>query len=498
MLHAAATPFALLGLVVLFHPVGADLSASVTTCKDPATTWWNNANGDSPCKVAQQVLQQCSQENLVSALLDNPASPQAVCRDSAQASCCCNSVAYSLIEACWSCQQNLTEPSSSLRRPTYSEFLQCPYQNSPDLFPSYLKGIAIPEWAFIAWDTTDTWMYAIAEQNASTTESVPFATTSALLGPTSPGENLTPFVDLSGSQSAHTKVVVGAVVGTIAGATLLLACLLLLWRRRRPLKRQAPAVPIRASFLPRLSQETDVPLKRPPLKLATSSSPTVHHITPFTQRPASSAPTSPQSPSNMSPMDLLRRSMNPGRLSTASTVQGPPNSALLSPTSPSTQVLRKAASSTSLISTAPSAYPQALRSKTSAISLHSLASNAPGPACVLHPLVIPPVQARATTPGSAVSPNSGILRAASPGSGHVLDLLAGEDHSPGVTRYAADVLIQGWDTSRPVRYEVEEDGGAWSENVVRLPPRYSTVHPRNTATAPAADAHATVPDATPE
>ena len=45
-----------------------------------------------------------------------------------------------------------------------------------------------------------------------------------------------------------------------------------------------------------------------------------------------------------------------------------------------------------------------------------------------------------------------------------------------VVRYEADALIAGCTGSRTVRYEVEEDAGTWSEAVVRLPPRYSTLH----------------------
>ncbi|KZV84648.1 hypothetical protein EXIGLDRAFT_281809 [Exidia glandulosa HHB12029] len=141
-----------LAVALLRHCARADPPLTGdTACKDPSTTWWNNVHGDSPCKVAELLFQQCSVENVVSKLPDDPTATDAVCSDSdlSKVSCCCNSIAYSLIEACWSCQQNLTEPTAPARRPTSRQYLQCQYTNAPGVLPSNLSAVPVPEWAFI-------------------------------------------------------------------------------------------------------------------------------------------------------------------------------------------------------------------------------------------------------------------------------------------------------------------------------------------------------------
>ncbi|KZV84647.1 hypothetical protein EXIGLDRAFT_281713 [Exidia glandulosa HHB12029] len=309
-----------------------------------------------------------------------------------------------------------------------------------------------------------------------------------------------------------TKVIAGAVVGAVAGTTLLAAIAFLLYSRRRrrrhgrvgqrTRKNSTPHVAPRDSFLPRLSEgeEATLPVKRPPLRLATMSTPEVHHITPFMQHPSRVDPETPRSPEKHSPIDALSRAVRcsvTGRVSRASSSQSPsrmPSNSSLgrSPISPS-RTLRKASSSASLgVSYPPTAYSNALRNKASASSLHSLGSPIGNKS--LQPLVIPPARGAAASPttASAVSPQGGSQTwMATRNTTSPVDLLRGEgldnDSPRGVTRYAADTLIEGWNPDLPVRYEVEVDGGVWTENVVRLPPRYSSVPSRGSG--PAIQAH---------
>ncbi|EJD49763.1 hypothetical protein AURDEDRAFT_112539 [Auricularia subglabra TFB-10046 SS5] len=288
--------------------------------------------------------------------------------------------------------------------------------------------------------------------------------------------------------AATPKIIAGAVVGGVALTTLLLAALLL-WRRTRRPPPAAAVVGVRARDTP--GDAMDLP-KIAPLTVDTGSRAPVYRVLTPLQR---STPTPTLA---ATPVDLVakpRRCSDWSALSPSSPTSRPSTA----PGSPSSPRLRTVGSNGSL-TFAPSAYQPTVRPKASTASLRSQTVRASGLPS-LQPLIIPPV-ATSSTPSTALS-----AAAASPETlkrqrslASMLDMKSGSSHldSPSadtlraetpraVVRYEADALISGCNEGRPVRYEVEEDAGTWSEEVVRLPPRYSTLQsaPAAVTTPPA-------------
>lgn len=281
--------------------------------------------------------------------------------------------------------------------------------------------------------------------------------------------------------AATSKILAGAVVGGVALATLLLAALAL-WRRAR--RRPPPAVAVvgvRARDT--LGDAMDLP-KPAPLTVDTAGTrapPVYRVLSPL--HPAARTRT----PTPSTPVDLVAR---PRRCSdwSALSPSSPTSRPSTAPGSPSSPRLRTVGSNGSL-TFAPSAYQPTLRPKASSASLRSHAPGLPS----LQPLIIPPVAATSSTPSTALSAASPETLKRQRSLASMLDMKAGGSSahldSPSadtlraetpraVVRYEADALISGCNAGRPVRYEVEEDAGTWSEEVVRLPPRYSTLQSR--------------------
>ncbi|KAH9894125.1 hypothetical protein C8Q73DRAFT_503776 [Cubamyces lactineus] len=119
------------------------------SCSDPSYSWAYNAQGQSPCQVASDVIQLCGNSRG-----DNQ--------------CYCNPVTYSLWAACSLCNGQNPHSFSD-----YSNDAQClqEYTHPP------LEGANIPSWANIQLINDDTFDVAAAKQEAEGTQSTNSAST---------------------------------------------------------------------------------------------------------------------------------------------------------------------------------------------------------------------------------------------------------------------------------------------------------------------------------
>ncbi|KAG8715419.1 hypothetical protein FRC08_010606 [Ceratobasidium sp. 394] len=207
-------------------------------CAAGVDTWWNNAQGSTPCDVYQSIMDKCSYT--APAIASNDAYYPVL---QAQ-NCMCNTVAYNLGSACQDCQRGTTDQGI-----LFSVYVAggdtCPLidNNLPD---SVTPTDDIPTWAFL--DTsTQFWSYSAAReialnQTSTTASSGPTSTGATMTDTTSATHTLTPTGTPSTSASAapvssgHNSVKAGAIGGGVAGGVVLLLVvigLLLFWRRRR-------------------------------------------------------------------------------------------------------------------------------------------------------------------------------------------------------------------------------------------------------------------------
>jgi len=146
------------------------LTTPNTTCTNsPPVTWWLDKNGENPCDMLSNLLRQCHSAWVLGNMPPVPDQPRELCSDvdveeglsDPYNSCCCNSVAYSLRQACWSCQWGAPEPVQG-NRPTFGEYLQCSDTSLPGLDLDQQ-----PLWTQMTFQPGDTWSYNVAEAAAA-------------------------------------------------------------------------------------------------------------------------------------------------------------------------------------------------------------------------------------------------------------------------------------------------------------------------------------------
>ncbi|EJD54348.1 hypothetical protein AURDEDRAFT_110036 [Auricularia subglabra TFB-10046 SS5] len=128
--------------------------------------WWFNRRRQNPCQILQNLLRQCDPDHTIHAMPESPLSAPDICispndaSDAAKvAPCCCNTAAYALRQACWSCQHGKMDPSSPHRRPTFRQYLQCPESaRSRQIF----KAAKVPKWAFLPIEIDMPWSFKVA------------------------------------------------------------------------------------------------------------------------------------------------------------------------------------------------------------------------------------------------------------------------------------------------------------------------------------------------
>ncbi|CAE6434174.1 unnamed protein product [Rhizoctonia solani] len=217
------------------------LSKRAPTCAAGAPTWWNNAQGATPCEVYQSIMDVCG---YTVPSISNSDSYYPV--TTAQL-CMCNTVAYNLGSACQDCQRGSTDQGILFSVYTAGgDGCVAPITSLPD---SVIPVQQIPEWA-LQDTSTLFWSYTAAQiivnSTATTTASgsatatptstwttmdeSPTITLSDPTGSSAPSTTAAPLPSTSKSTNA------GAIGGGVAGGVvflLLVIGLLLFLRRRR-------------------------------------------------------------------------------------------------------------------------------------------------------------------------------------------------------------------------------------------------------------------------
>lgn len=221
-------------------------------CAADSPTWWNNAQGATPCDVYQSIMDVCG-FTVPSITTNESYYPVAQAQN-----CMCNTIAYNIGSACQDCQRGTTDQGILFSTYVAGGDL-CP-TTSDNLPDSVTPAEPIPLWAFI--DTsTQFWTYFDAQQVALNTSS-----TTSILSPTATAPTETsPTMDVSTTltvtesatssptlipvQTSHKSTNAGAIGGGVAAGVvvLLLVAGLLFWRRRRARSHGGPAMAMGAA-----------------------------------------------------------------------------------------------------------------------------------------------------------------------------------------------------------------------------------------------------------
>ncbi|KDN49302.1 hypothetical protein RSAG8_02004, partial [Rhizoctonia solani AG-8 WAC10335] len=209
------------------------LSKRAPTCASSAPTWWNNAQGATPCEVYQSILDVCGY-TVPSISNSDSYYPVTLAQ-----LCMCNTVAYNLGSACQDCQRGSTD--QGILFALYTAGGDSCVASITSLPTSVNPAQQIPEWA-LQDTSTSFWSYtgaqSIANSTATTTATATVTSTTrtmeatetlTLSDPTA-SETAAPLPSTSKSTNA------GAIGGGVAGGVVLLLLgigLLLFLRRRR-------------------------------------------------------------------------------------------------------------------------------------------------------------------------------------------------------------------------------------------------------------------------
>ncbi|KAH6918421.1 hypothetical protein BKA70DRAFT_1416420 [Coprinopsis sp. MPI-PUGE-AT-0042] len=219
----------------------------------PYYSWISNSDGKTPCEVASTLLATCSEDKTFDVLsLPLGQHYQGPTRVANANPCMCSTVVFSLMSACGICQGR-----TALRWSQWSS--NCPRVTLSD-FPNPLpEGIRVPAWAYLDVKTSDIFDQFIAQDFVNATESTAIPAPASTLTPTAeestpiavstesilsseaaeaPIQTKTPLTEeevkaKAAADYAYANKVAGTVVGSLLGAVLIAAIVLIvLWRRR--------------------------------------------------------------------------------------------------------------------------------------------------------------------------------------------------------------------------------------------------------------------------
>ncbi|CAE6524776.1 unnamed protein product [Rhizoctonia solani] len=205
------------------------------TCASGAPTWWNNAQGATPCEVYQSILNVCGYT------VPSISNSDAYYPVTAAQLCMCNTVTYNLGSACQDCQRGSTDQGILFAQYTAGgDGCVAPINSLPT---SVNPAQQIPEWA-LQDTSTSFWSYTGAQSIANSTATATGGATTTVTAITNTME-VTETLTLSDptasptaapSSSTSKSVNAGAIGGGVAGGVVLLLLiigLLLFLRRRR-------------------------------------------------------------------------------------------------------------------------------------------------------------------------------------------------------------------------------------------------------------------------
>ncbi|RPD62059.1 hypothetical protein L226DRAFT_571434 [Lentinus tigrinus ALCF2SS1-7] len=282
----ALTLLLALGLVLrVSYRLGVKAQSSLAVCDSPAAdySWMSNSKGQTPCLVAAYLQVPCL--GPAHALIPRLESDSAYAAAPQQSTCDCNTVIYSLLEACQLCQAG----GSQIVLPWEEYSANCT-DVGLSLYPNPIPpGTAIPSWAF--QDVTVKGAFDVAEaeltgDSPESTASLSASTTSTTSSssssiatmtssdtpssstPSASSASASPTASAaaeSGSgapKSSNVGAIVGGVVGGVIGLILIGSAIFYMLRRQRNLDRKAQAQVLERP----MSTVTDLDGPQPSLK----------------------------------------------------------------------------------------------------------------------------------------------------------------------------------------------------------------------------------------
>ncbi|KAI1788869.1 hypothetical protein LXA43DRAFT_609760 [Ganoderma leucocontextum] len=236
-------PFITMMLLVSRIP-GAAAQGTNATCNS-GFDWMTNSKGQSPCLVSSWLFTPCSSpsDSFVYSLTPGFHYNTPLNTTESAVPCRCNTVLFSTIAACATCQGGANDIVPWL---LYSQNCSTPYiQKYPENIPS---GTAIPAWAYLDVRINNTFDPAAAQAVAA--QDLPESTAPAAASQTSLSTgtdgNIGAPTATGGDPSSSSKktsnagAIVGGVVGGIAGLALISLAVAFILRYRRSHSDSAP------------------------------------------------------------------------------------------------------------------------------------------------------------------------------------------------------------------------------------------------------------------
>ncbi|KAI0751242.1 hypothetical protein C8Q80DRAFT_560561 [Daedaleopsis nitida] len=260
---------AMVAVVVLQLPTHGKAQYSTVTC-EPEYIWMNNSEDQDPCLVISYLAVPCDGTDFVVTPLEDDL--EVYVGPTEQDDCQCNTVFYSMVEACQVCQGSPIRPVVTWEIWTYScstTYTTYPTSLSPET--------AVPQWALANVQGSGTFNATAAQVIAaqgfpdSTAIPVPSLTSTSTTTTESTSETLVTFVPTTSSSStsstestsattttavtptsaadvtskrstSNVAAIVGGVVGGVLGLLLIGTMIFFMLLRQRRLDRAAPAI----------------------------------------------------------------------------------------------------------------------------------------------------------------------------------------------------------------------------------------------------------------
>ncbi|RPD61860.1 hypothetical protein L226DRAFT_535239 [Lentinus tigrinus ALCF2SS1-7] len=225
---------------------------------DPGWDWMTNSKGQSPCLVSSYLFTPCSpaSQSWVYPLTPGFHYNTPLNSTDSATPCRCNTVLYSMINACATCQGQL---AYTIPWATYAQNCSTVYLQK---FPADIPlGTAVPAWAYLDITRNGTFnpdaAEAIANQNkpdTTATVSVISSSSSSISSPTAPASTTggangsSPSGSAGQSSAASSKSdvgpIVGGVVGGVVGAIAIGLGIFFFLRHRRNQAKSQPTGPV--------------------------------------------------------------------------------------------------------------------------------------------------------------------------------------------------------------------------------------------------------------
>jgi len=204
----------------------------MAACTNSTFTWTYNSLNQDCCTVASYLASVCTGDppNLDPAL---PAGYHYNAPSGSTATPCeCNTVYYSVISACASCQNG-----QFLTWTQWHSNCSTAYTTFPESLPS---GTRVPHWAYLPIGADDNWNAVSAQAALSGPESTATSSSTSLTSSTTSTSATTTATGTQKSKSTNVGAIAGGVVGGVVGLALVLLLGIFLFRRRNS-NRVAPS-----------------------------------------------------------------------------------------------------------------------------------------------------------------------------------------------------------------------------------------------------------------